>query len=54
MQTSLLKKDFEGGEVKPVQPVERDQIDMVQVQGYLLLYNSLTEREAFLEYALQK
>ncbi|XP_062390951.1 cytosolic phospholipase A2 delta-like [Sardina pilchardus] len=33
VDTSQLKKDFERGIVKPVQPVQRKPIDMVQLQG---------------------
>ncbi|XP_076146115.1 cytosolic phospholipase A2 gamma-like [Alosa pseudoharengus] len=33
VETSLLKKDFEGGTMKPVQPVQRKPMDMVELQG---------------------
>ncbi|XP_076146310.1 cytosolic phospholipase A2 gamma-like [Alosa pseudoharengus] len=33
VKTSLLKRDFEGGKVKPHQPWQRKPMDMVQLQG---------------------
>ncbi|XP_076136668.1 cytosolic phospholipase A2 gamma-like [Alosa pseudoharengus] len=39
VETSLLKRDFEGGTMKPVQPVQRKPMDMVQLQGKIdILY----------------